>query len=86
VLKKTLNPLDLTHETTRKHANRATGVCCLLSGDETPTFHGILKDTKNPLATISLFMEEGKESEKAIIKKSENSGTPTVLWSRCGLR
>ena len=79
-------PLDLTPETTRKHTTRATGVCFLLSGDKTPTFHEILEDTKNSLPTISLFMEEGKETEKAIIKKSDNSATPTVLRSGCGLR
>lgn len=85
-VKENPEPLDLTPETTRKHTTRATGVCFLLSGDKTPTFHEILEDTKNSLPTISLFMEEGKETEKAIIKKSENSATPTVLRSGCGLR
>lgn len=32
------------------------------------------------------FIRKRKESEKAIIKKSENTETPTVLRSGCGLR
>lgn len=48
-------------------------------------FSKILRPLPAIFPRYIFFIRKGKESEKAIIKKSENTETPTVLRSRCGL-